>query len=85
MAHSRKPATPELSGIEPFLTVLTFQKCNVCGAGSVDRSIARLNIEHYKRLLAGEIDEAHRQVLLRLLVEEEAKLATLPPPERRSR
>lgn len=52
---------------------------------SLDRSIARLNIEHYKRLLAGEIDEARRQVLERLLAEEEARLAKLPPPERHSR
>lgn len=41
----------------------------------MDRTVARLNIEHYKRLLAGEADEARRQVLLRLLAEEEAKLA----------
>lgn len=55
------------------------------GVRSVDRSVARLNIEHYKRLLAGDLDEARRQVLERLLAEEEAKLANLPPPERRSR
>jgi hypothetical protein len=30
------------------------------GSGAVDRSIARLNIEHYKRLLAEEKDPARR-------------------------
>jgi len=51
----------------------------------VDRTIARLNIEHYRRLLAHEIDETRRQTVLCLLAEEEAKLAKLmtppPPPE----
>lgn len=37
--------------------------------------MARLNIEHYKRLIAGETDEARRQVLSRLLAEEVAALA----------
>jgi hypothetical protein len=41
----------------------------------VDRSVARLNIEHYRHLLAGETDDTRRQQLLRLLTEEEAKLA----------
>ena len=47
----------------------------------MDRSVARLNIEHYRRLLATETDEARRQTLLRLLAEEEAKLAG-PGPAR---
>lgn len=51
----------------------------------MDRTIARLNIEHYRRLLAHEIDETRRQTVLCLLAEEEAKLAKLmtppPPPE----
>lgn len=41
----------------------------------MDRSVARLNIEHYRHLLAGETDDGRRQLLLRLLTEEEAKLA----------
>jgi hypothetical protein len=41
----------------------------------LDRTVAHLNIEHYRRLLATEIDEPRRQVLQRLLAEEEAKLA----------
>jgi hypothetical protein len=40
----------------------------------VDRSVAQLNIEHYRRLLAEETDESRRQLLLRLLAEEEAKV-----------
>jgi hypothetical protein len=45
----------------------------------MDRSVARLNIEHYRRLLAKEADESRRQTLLRLLAEEEAKLAEQRP------
>lgn len=41
----------------------------------MDRSVARLNIEHYRRLLASATDEQRRQTLLRRLAEEEAKLA----------
>jgi hypothetical protein len=49
----------------------------------MDRTVARLNIEHYRRLLAQETDEARRQTLRRLLAEEEAKLADKPPPDRK--
>jgi hypothetical protein len=45
----------------------------------LDRTVARLNIEHYKRLLAGEAGGARRHVLLRLLAEEKVKLAACPP------
>lgn len=48
----------------------------------MDRSVARLNIEHYRKLLATETDETRRQTLVRLLAEEEAKLASQAPPER---
>ncbi len=45
--------------------------------------IAQLNIQHLRWQLASEMDEARRQELLRLLAEQEAKLAalkkTLPP------
>jgi hypothetical protein len=47
------------------------------GSGSVDRTIARLNIEHFRRLLSEEKDEFKRQIIHRLLTEEEAKLASL--------
>jgi hypothetical protein len=40
----------------------------------MDRTVARLNIEHFRKLLATEADETRRQALLRLLEEEEAKL-----------
>jgi len=43
----------------------------------MDSAIARLNIEHYRKLLAEECDDAKRQTILRLLAEEEAKLAAL--------
>ena len=41
----------------------------------MDRTVAQLNIEHYRRLLATETDDAKRETLLRLLAEEEAKVA----------
>lgn len=41
----------------------------------MDPTVARLNIEHFRRRLAIEADEAVRQQILRLLAEEEAKLA----------
>ncbi len=46
--------------------------------------IAQLNIEHFHRQLASATDDARRQELLRLLAEQEAKLAvllSLPPNE----
>lgn len=49
----------------------------------MDRAVARLNIEHYRRLLARETDETRRQTILRLLAEEEAKLADHAPKEKR--
>ena len=49
----------------------------------MDRSVARLNIEHYRRLLVTETDETRRQTLVRLLAEEEAKLADPKAPEQK--
>jgi len=43
----------------------------------MDKMIARLNIEHFRKLLASEMDQAKRRTLLQLLSEEEAKLAAL--------
>ena len=43
-------------------------------------TVARLNIEHYRKLLAEEMNAAKRQLILRLLAEEEAKLASLSSP-----
>ena len=39
--------------------------------------VARLNIEHFRRLIAGETDPKKLEILRRLLAEEEAKLAQL--------
>jgi hypothetical protein len=52
----------------------------------MDRSIARLNIQRFRKLLAEEIDEAKRLTLQQLLAEEEAKLQTAEgkSPEQRS-
>jgi hypothetical protein len=41
------------------------------------KNIARLNIEHYRRLLATESDLAKREMIEKLLAEEEAKLRAL--------
>jgi hypothetical protein len=43
----------------------------------MDETVARLNIEHFRKLLARERDDAKRATLLQLLAEEEAKLETL--------
>lgn len=43
----------------------------------MDKAIAGLNVEHYRKLLANEVDETRRNTVLRLLAEEEAKLAAL--------
>ena len=52
---------------------------------AMDKMIARLNISHYKMKLVTEQDEAKRQILLRLLTEEQAKLAALNDPQKRKR
>ena len=46
----------------------------------MDRTVAQLNIEHYRRLLAKETDENRLLILQRLLAEEEAKLRDLTSP-----
>jgi hypothetical protein len=43
----------------------------------MDKFVARLNIEHFKKKLATECDEAQRLKLQTFLAEEEAKLAAL--------
>ena len=43
----------------------------------MDKTIAQLNIAHYRKKLATETDQAKRETLRRLLAEEEAKLAAL--------
>jgi hypothetical protein len=51
----------------------------------VDRTVAHLNIDHYRRLLEKETDEQRRQTLLRLLAEEQAKVADNAPKDRKRR
>ena len=46
----------------------------------MDRTVARLNIEHFRNLLSKETDETKRRTILRLLAEEEAKLASITKP-----
>ena len=43
----------------------------------MDRTVARLNIDYLRKRFANEIDETSRKMILRLLAEEEAKLAAL--------
>lgn len=43
----------------------------------MDKLVARLNIEHYQKKLAEKLDDTKRRTILRLLAEEEAKLAAL--------
>ncbi len=47
----------------------------------VEKTVARLNIERFRKKLSEEADETTRQTLLHLLAEEEAKLAELTPPK----
>jgi hypothetical protein len=47
----------------------------------VDRTVADLNIEHFKKLLSTEVDPVKRRTIERLLAEEEAKLARAPAPK----
>lgn len=49
----------------------------------MDRTVAHLNIEHYRRLLEKETDEARRRTLMRLLAEEEVKIADNAPRDRK--
>ena len=41
----------------------------------MDRTVADLNIAHFKKLLESETDPAKRETIVRLLADEEAKLA----------
>jgi hypothetical protein len=42
-----------------------------------DKDIARLNVEHFHRLLATDVDDAKRHTILQLLAKEKTKLAPL--------
>jgi hypothetical protein len=51
----------------------------------MDKFVARANIEHFRRKLAIETNETKRQVLARLLAEEEARLAMLDHTDPKNR
>ena len=48
-------------------------------AVALDTTVARLNIEHYRKRLSEEVDETKRQTLLNLIAEEKVKLSALEP------
>ncbi|HXW49383.1 MAG TPA: hypothetical protein VEK31_08075 [Xanthobacteraceae bacterium] len=43
----------------------------------MDKIVARLNINHFRKLLTEELDQTKQQMILRLLAEEEKKLRAL--------
>jgi hypothetical protein len=44
------------------------------GVAALEEMVAHLNVEHFRRRLQHEKDETKRQMIWRLLAEEEAKL-----------
>ena len=50
----------------------------------MDKTVADLNIAHFKKLLSTEVDPTKRQTIARLLAEEEAKLARALDPKKDS-
>ena len=50
------------------------------GTRSMQIYVARLNIEHFRKLIAAEFDPKKLDLLRRLLAEEEAKLVRLLAP-----
>ena len=51
----------------------------------VDKTVAQLNIEYFRRLLATEPDPAKRDTITKLLGEEEAKLRAINAERKRRR
>jgi hypothetical protein len=51
----------------------------------MDKFVAKANIEHFRKKLAHETNESERQTLMRLLAEEEAKLASIESQRDRKR
>jgi hypothetical protein len=51
----------------------------------MDRTVALLNIEHFRKQLAEEKDGAKQRTLLQLLAEEEAKLAAIESARKKDR
>jgi hypothetical protein len=65
--------------LRPPLLVLSPAR-QLAGEALMDRTVAHFNIEHYRKLLTQEMDEAKRQTIVRLLADEEAKLVSLTNP-----
>jgi hypothetical protein len=42
----------------------------------MEKTVARLNVDHYRKLLASEIDDVKRRTIVALLAAEEAKIAS---------
>ena len=80
----------ERSGPPPVLPIAAFLHLGSVIFGwikqfetrTVDKTIARLNVERFRKQLANETDETRRKVILRLLADEEAKLAAFKPPQK---
>ena len=51
------------------------------GVAALEEMVTHLNVEHFRRLLQHEKDETKRQMICRLLAEEEAKLRCTNLPE----
>ena len=51
----------------------------------MDKFVANLNIAHFRKQLAEETDETKQLMFVRLLAEEEVKLAGLPTVPKRKR
>jgi hypothetical protein len=51
---------------------------------TVDKTVADLNIAHFKKLLSTAVNPAKRETIARLLAEEEAKLARALDPKKDS-
>jgi hypothetical protein len=49
------------------------------------RNIARLNVEHFRHMLATESDPVKRDTIAKLLAEEEAKMRSLDGERKRER
>jgi hypothetical protein len=62
-----------MDGIDRYSSLLRFIR-ETKMEGGVETIVARLNIEYYKKLLETNTDEPSRQIVMRLLAEEQAKL-----------
>ena len=75
------PAEPHACPILNFQLVLVLRATAIEAGEEANpdspKNIARLNVEHYRRLLASETAPAKRATIEKLLAEEEAKLRAL--------